>query len=57
MMKGKSSLLMMYFTNVNSNGENVVESNLNSMEFIFLEIIKIKLKKHSSKLFFRKECL
>jgi hypothetical protein len=36
----------MELENINSNGDNVVASNLNNVNFSFLETMKIELKKN-----------
>jgi hypothetical protein len=42
----------MDFKNVNSNGKNVITSNLNSMDLFYLKVIKTEFKNTSERYFF-----
>jgi hypothetical protein len=42
----------MELKNINPNGDDVVASNLNNMEFFFWKIVKIELKNKHHMLFF-----
>jgi hypothetical protein len=52
----KTNLLIMLIWNVNSNGDNVVESNPNNIGFFFFENCENQLQKQISYVVFSRRC-